>query len=372
MDNYTVYVHISPSCKRYVGITSLSCFEKWKSGLGYRTQPYFWRAIQKYGWKNIEHYILFDSVNLSFAKEKEKELIRLWDTTNPKYGYNSTNGGDCCTYFGNTKIDMYDRNGNLINSFNDIRSARKYLLERYNLDVKYFSIISSCKGHTLIIGNQFVFRYGGETFDKYRVNYKEKGLEVVQYNKNGEIIKEFLSIAEAEKKTGIQSSSISAVCSGKRYNAGGFIWRYKEDNFDKFPIEQPNKCILQYDWYGNLLKKWKNSKELKEFFNKDLIMNCCCGFSPSSQGFVWRYEGDSFDKYNYEYIKNYEVCQFDLDGNLLHIYKNTAEAKYNTHIEHITTCCQNKDGRKQAGGFIWKFKQNCTQEELDKYYSSNL
>lgn len=45
--------------------------------------------------------------------------------------------------------------------------------------------------------------------------------------KNDIIIAEFNGISEANRKTGINFKNISAVCRGKRKNAGGYQWKYK-------------------------------------------------------------------------------------------------------------------------------------------------
>ena len=92
-DKYTVYIHISPSNKKYIGITSQNVKKRWQNGYGYKTNKYFWRAIQKYGWDNFEHEILFENLTVDEAKEKEIELIKLYNTYRPN-GYNLTFGGD--------------------------------------------------------------------------------------------------------------------------------------------------------------------------------------------------------------------------------------------------------------------------------------
>lgn len=48
---------------------------------------------------------------------------------------------------------------------------------------------------------------------------------VNQFSIGGELIKEWLSISEAEKELKIYN--ISAACKGKQETAGGFIWKYK-------------------------------------------------------------------------------------------------------------------------------------------------
>ena len=91
---FTVYMHITPSNKRYIGITSKDLEERFGSnGCLYRNQI-FGRAINKYGWDNIEHIVVAENLSKEEAKKLEIELITKYDTTNPKYGYNRSIGGD--------------------------------------------------------------------------------------------------------------------------------------------------------------------------------------------------------------------------------------------------------------------------------------
>lgn len=68
-NNYTVYVHITPNNKRYVGITSTKVEKRWVNGNGYKSQKYFYRAIEKYGWDNIQHEIITENLSEHMAKE---------------------------------------------------------------------------------------------------------------------------------------------------------------------------------------------------------------------------------------------------------------------------------------------------------------
>lgn len=69
--------------------------------------------------------------------------------------------------------------------------------------------------------------------EKYNVNYgtcrersaNNRSFEVEQYDKNGVFIKKWKSIREAGRKTGINVSNISKVCSGERKTAGKYIWK---------------------------------------------------------------------------------------------------------------------------------------------------
>lgn len=92
--NYILYLHTTPSRKRYYGITKLKPEYRWNNGKGYKTNQYFTRAINKYGWENIKHEVLFEDLTESEAKELEQYMIQWYDTANSKYGYNITLGGE--------------------------------------------------------------------------------------------------------------------------------------------------------------------------------------------------------------------------------------------------------------------------------------
>ena len=92
---YTVYMHVFPNNKVYIGITQQEPEKRWKNGLGYDAhQTLMKRAIKKYGWQNIKHEILYKNLNKNEACNKEIELIALYDSTNKQKGYNVSKGGE--------------------------------------------------------------------------------------------------------------------------------------------------------------------------------------------------------------------------------------------------------------------------------------
>lgn len=94
---FLVYVHTSPNGKKYVGITSKSCEERWRGGSGYRDNLHFYNAIQKYGWDNFLHEVVASDLSLEDACALESFLINKFDTMNPDCGYNHTTGGNWAT-----------------------------------------------------------------------------------------------------------------------------------------------------------------------------------------------------------------------------------------------------------------------------------
>lgn len=92
---YVVYQHINLiNNKRYIGITQQNIKKRWQNGFGYQTQRLFWRAIQKYGWNNFKHEVLFCNLTQKEAEMFEVELIKYYKSNNKKYGYNIASGGE--------------------------------------------------------------------------------------------------------------------------------------------------------------------------------------------------------------------------------------------------------------------------------------
>lgn len=116
-------------------------------------------------------------------------------------------------------IKMYSEKGELINEFANCDIAKKITGIRPRLD-RY-----SCKG--------YYWSYG--EFDENAVFNKEyakkiKCKPVMQFDKNGNFIREYDGVRIACKITGIDHRSISAVAGGSkiRKTAGGYIWIYKK------------------------------------------------------------------------------------------------------------------------------------------------
>lgn len=95
MNSYIVYKHILPNKKAYIGITKYSIDVR--SGLkGQRykkSAKFFYSAIQKYGWSNIEHKVLIHGLTKEQACNWEIKLIKFYKTSDKRFGYNIHSGG---------------------------------------------------------------------------------------------------------------------------------------------------------------------------------------------------------------------------------------------------------------------------------------
>jgi hypothetical protein len=130
---------------------------------------------------------------------------------------------------------------------------------------------------------------------------------IVKYDLDGNFIKEYSSIKEAEIEHLIEpgKSNISYVCSGARDTTLGYIWKYKEnyDNTNKidtsklknrshkgnFPVK-----VNQYDLDGNLIEKFNSIKEASEktCCSESKIVIVCRGKRQKTKGYIFKYERD--------------------------------------------------------------------------------
>lgn len=94
-NNYCVYMHtLKSDGRKYIGITHKIPAERWAKGEGYCHNKHFYNAIKKYGWESFKHEILFENLSKEQACNKEIALIKLFNTTDQRFGFNHTSGGD--------------------------------------------------------------------------------------------------------------------------------------------------------------------------------------------------------------------------------------------------------------------------------------
>lgn len=122
----------------------------------------------------------------------------------------------------------------------------------------------------------------GQLISKIKIDNNHCGKPVIQYNLNGEKIKEWKSAAQIERNLGYKSENISSVCLGKNYTSNDFIWRFKghiltEKEIYKTNRKKNNKTINQYNLKGELIYKYKNINEVfnKTGIKKTLILSVC-------------------------------------------------------------------------------------------------
>ena len=124
----------------------------------------------------------------------------------------------------------------------------------------------------------------------------KKSRAVIQFSYNGDIINEYSSIKDAAFITGLLDSHISQCCKGKRHQHGRFIWRYKGDSFNKYPVNgNALRRISMFSKEGNFIKTFESAQDAaKEVGLKSAanLTSACKGNQITYGGYFWRYEGD--------------------------------------------------------------------------------
>ena len=197
MGLYSVYIHIFPNQKVYIGITKQEVKKRWKLGEGYKGQDYVYKAIKKYGWANIEHKILYTNLSKEEAEQKEIELIKEYKSNKREYGYNLTEGGSCPEFTEEVRRKISESRKGIVFSDEHIK----------NLSLSH-------KG----------FRPSEETIELNILHgYRRKPVVCIE---TGRV---FVSVRDAGRKLGISHKHISAVCRGERKSAYGLHWKFLND-----------------------------------------------------------------------------------------------------------------------------------------------
>lgn len=305
---YTVYKHIFPNGKIYIGITCNAIEIRWgKNGYGYKTQ-FVGKAIKKYGWDNIQHIIVRSSLSEEEAKIVEKKLIKRYKTTDLQFGYNRTAGGDSqrhgyklsnkekqkrsnCKYCESLKkdIDCYDLEGNFIKTFHGYKEAYE------ETGVPKSNIIQSAQ-QKIGRAKEYMFRFHKEDCETKIKPYEQpvysEGKEVNQYSLDGIYIKTFKNQLEAERQTDVSCSGISACCLGKCKTYGGYIWLFNEGNTNNISPRKNKiapKTIVQRTLEGEKIAVFSSMKEASRQteISYDVIRHYIDGTRKSGGGFLW-------------------------------------------------------------------------------------
>ena len=109
-----IYCLHFPNSKRYVGKTRANDLVKrmkeHEYGAKHIEHRYLYNAIRKYGWVNVEWWILEQKDDDDELNEAERKWIEEFQTTNSKCGYNLRSGGEGGEHAESTKQKISESN----------------------------------------------------------------------------------------------------------------------------------------------------------------------------------------------------------------------------------------------------------------------
>lgn len=230
--NYCLYMHISPSGKKYIGITCRKPKKRWNYGKGYVGNDYFTKAIEKYGWNNFDHIILCVGLTREQASELEIRLIEVYDTTNREKGYNLDGGGIKRKRMSDeTKKKIGDAHrGRYTEAQWAATMARAGKGHPHTEETKrHLSEVHKGKKMSAEACAKMSLAHKGQiptNLEQLKEANKARWRKVEQYTMQGEYVATFENIRDAGTSNGIDEGSIGQCCRGKYKHAGGYIWKY--------------------------------------------------------------------------------------------------------------------------------------------------
>lgn len=240
---YTIYVHLVPNGKAYVGKTSMKPEYRWWNGKGYEYNEAFYSDILKYGWDNIDHIVLAEVHGKEKAQEEEKRFVGIFRSYNSLYGYNKTTGGDSnfCnrheTHMKQSKarrkfLERPDAHAIMSEAQKRARSSQEYR-EKASKRMKDFYAneteehkayrLSRCHRNPPKPPKEKKPIVRSEEFKRHLSELKSVPVVCIE---TGEVFKNFQAAADF---AGVHKACISDVLHGRQKQTGGYHWKYAEE-----------------------------------------------------------------------------------------------------------------------------------------------
>lgn len=324
------------------------------------------KAIQKYGRENFERKIIDIAFSVNELNYLENLYTRMFNAVDSRKWYNICYGGiNGAANHQKKPVKLFDIKGNLIEQYDSISRASNITGDSRDV------IRNSCNGKIVMTKCKHIWRWAEDDFNKYPTEYgkREKSIEVKCYSIDGKFIKKYESLHEAENNSGINRTSIKSCCDGFISTAGGYVWRYIEDSFDKYPVRTKTENIkIKLEKYSLKVKCYNTDGVLLKIYNsiheaeketgasRANISKCCKGKSYVACGYVWRYIDDDFDKYPYREFKTGKVYRYDNNLQFIDVYENVNQASKLTGYDRssISRCCTKE--RKNVHGEYWFYE----------------
>lgn len=275
---YTVYLLIFPDDKKYVGLTRQKPEKRWRCGQGYKHQTVVYNAIQEAGgWDNVKHEIVLENVSIDTGKEKEKELIKQYQTQDPDYGYNVKNGGQT---FGEHSQEFLD-------ALHERMVGNTYCIGRK---------ISKKHLQALIEGNKRCKKPRTRNWVMPEEQRKHISECAKERWKNPEYRRKY-----SENRPDVSGENNPMY--GKKHSEETKEKIRQKALGRKLTVEQRKKLsdastntkrVFQIDLNGNIVAEYKRVKDAAEAMSccPTNISHCCRGKGKTCKGFMWRYADD--------------------------------------------------------------------------------
>lgn len=304
--------------KQYIGQKKYDKSNKWKKYLG--SGIALKRAIEKYGESNFSKEIIEECQTKEILDDREKYWINYYNAVDSDDFYNIASGGDggnTIVGYSEEQMEQYKEykrklhkevapKGELCAVSKLTEKQVLEIIERlkkndFNLDIANDYKVSP--GTIDDIRNHKTWKSLTENiiFDDISSRKRPRGTKpVVQYSEDGKYIATYKSARDVQRELGISYKLVSAVCNGTKRIAHGFIWRFEGDSFEKYNTENSHLVkVDQYDKNGIFIKTWNSTKEVENTL-RIRLNSVLYGTCKSAGGFYWCRHGENFSIPNYQ------------------------------------------------------------------------
>jgi hypothetical protein len=276
-------------------------------------------------------------------------------------------------------ILQFDLQGKFIREFPSVMEAGR-------ITYKNPASISECARGKLVTSGGSQWRYkdrpdfanGIRDIQAVRKRRSHNSKIILQFDLDGNFIREFPSISHASQTVGFGSGGFNRCLTGECLTAAGYQWKLKSDPLFKDGIAKippvtrrdihKAKPVVQFSMKGKFMREYPSLNEATRIsgVSKGSIMRCLRNEALLGGKYQWRFKKAHEDES--EKIKDIEavkkvprsrhlrgIYQFGLDGAFIAEYPSIVESGRKTGIlsSGIRACA--KGIYKKAGGFQWRF-----------------
>jgi group I intron endonuclease len=342
--------------KVYIG-SSVDIYGRWVThelhlNKNIHHNSYLQRAWNKYGKDNFKFKVIEKCLR-DKRIEVEQKWIKHYKSDDRKYGYNmceAIKGPSNATTMDDLKNGKaplsYEQFLQVMEAFTTTTDPLSQISKR--VGVTYDYLYDIFKRHTCReLTQDYTFlprRYiaSGSTSE-------EQVLEIIERLKNRETA---VSIA---KKCNVNYHTVINIRQHKTWNELTKDIIFEKSDRALGSNLYTGQKVVQYDREGNYIQLYNSISEASRAVGVGInsISLVCKGQKLTAKGYVWRYQGDSFDCYRtLPLSQGIAVDQYDLNGNFVQGFVSISEAQRTTNTKGISNALNDKT--KLIGGFYWR------------------
>lgn len=291
----------------YIGITcnglKIRCGS---AGQNYKAHnPYFWNAIEKYGWEDgFTHEILVDGIQTQEEAEMiESEFISKYDSTNREHGYNVCRYGnirDGVPIETRRKMSeqrrgrpMKDSTKEALRRANTGRVVSEESKKKMSIAHigKHYNTTDVWRKH--ISDSRIGFKMSDEQKELLRKTSPNK-IPVNAYDMYGNYIDTFDSVSECARKLCVDKSHILDCCNHRALRCKEYQFRFVDDVPPEIGViarrAKDKIRVGMFDDDGNMIGEYESIRVAAEKNGADpsSIAKCLKGKLKHHIGYVWK------------------------------------------------------------------------------------